>query len=514
MRGNTCGIILAASLLTGMGAARAAALDSAIAAAEAADPSGLYAGIDLALDIDYRYRSADELVEPYQDKSGIDLMRDFFDLPPFASFRLDVGSPTGLGAAIGGDIRRELATIGFFDDSNLPIDGTAGYAIAFERPFVSLGALWWKSPDFDVELGRDKVHYGDDLEGSIYPSARLPYLDALQTRWNIGPFKLEWMVSTMDAVESYDGIDVNPNEGLNPADYPDAGEDPSLEAPDMPYGFFDDPNPTVIVEELHRFSWNFGKLEIGTGSNMLIARRNNYIQLTDFLPFSSWHQTQILSNNLTVYLDATWKPYDCLTVAAEGGLDDFNANSIGIPDSGVPTIPALVVGARYADSFAPGKVSAYFEAGYTHYLWGNFSGTSDAPYDEDPLAREQYRFLVVNGSALLPLTSPYGPGAMWLSAKGSLALAGSGLEIGADILVLSKNTEANLIDTPYAADPAVANAPRILFVSASVPVSYRMGSFTIYAEPDLCSRDGTVWFECSLGGRLELQVAKKIADAR
>ena len=466
-------------------------------------------GASLSLDYDYRYRSSDELVETSKIKSGIDLLRNYFDLPPFAEFQLYAKGDNGLGAAIGGMFRRELLSIGYFSDTNLPVNGSAGYSVAFERPFLSLGALWWRSDWLSIELGRDKSDYGEDLEGSLYPSGRLPYLDALKTRCSMGPIAIDWMVASLHAVRSWEAAkygdpsyDVEPNAGLS-SDYVSDEE---------PYGFYDDENPTIVLDALHRFSWNFGALELGLGANVIYARRNNYFLITDFLPVSSWHQTQILSNNLTLYLDATLKPMDGLTIAAEAGYDDINVSIFGLPDTTIPTIDAYVLGARYAGPTRAGRLSAYLEAGYTHYLWGNYDGSSDEPGDEDPLARAQYRFLVVNGAALLPLTSPYGPGAIWGRAEASLGIVGTALEAGVELLVLSKNTEANLIDTPY--DTSAADGARLLFVSLSTPLSYRFRALTLYAAPTFCSRDATIWFECSVGIGIDIRGERRVAGTR
>ena len=69
--------------------------------------------------------------------------------------------------------------------------------------------LSWTSPALDLSIGRDKVDYGGILQGSIFPSDRLPYLDAFRARCEARSLTLDYMISSQDAIPSWDGIDVD-----------------------------------------------------------------------------------------------------------------------------------------------------------------------------------------------------------------------------------------------------------------------------------------------------------------
>ncbi len=496
-------IVFTLMLCLGLGSRNLMADDSSPVASNGSDP--LLLTTDISLDFEYTYRSADELVEPYAIQSGIDITRDYLDQSPFATLSWNFGRKEGFSVAIGAQFRREFNPSvdgGYFTPTNWPVIGGPSTPIAFDFHFLTLGVLRWNSPNLAIEIGRDKPDYGSELEGTILPSARLPFLDAFRFRDDLGPLRIDWMIATLQEVRSWQTngdpsspYDVDPNEGLGGPEY---------------YGFYNDTNPSTVIEALHHFSWNFGNLVLGAGDNIVYARRNNYFLITDFLPVVSWHQTQSLSNAITVLIDAVWRPAEGLTIACNLGLSAFNPSFLGISDTSVPTNPACVLGAHYDVPTQAGPLSTYLEMGYTGTIWGNFSGVGNSPGDVDPLAREQYRLMMDSGAALIPLTSPYGPGATWLSAKASIAIIGTTLKVGTNILVLSKNTIANLIDTPY--DSTADDGPRELFISAAFPISYRIGPFEFYTAPTLCARDSTVWYEQTIGGKYVFHRDTKIGD--
>jgi hypothetical protein len=261
------------------------------------------------------------------------------------------------------------------------------------------------------------------------------------------------------------------------------------------YGFEDDPQATSVVEALHRFSWDFGKLDVGLSGHIMYARSNNRFYLSDFFPVISWHQAEVLETNLSMILDAQYEPFDGLRFMAQGGFDDISADFAGYSDDATPTIPACVLAARYDGELGGGAFGAYLEAGYTHWLWGNYDGSVMAPNTVDPLMRAQYRMLMVSGAALLPLTSPYGPGARWLASSCAWETPLRGLQVGLDLLVLEKNVDANLISTKYIGNTATPNARTVLFSSVSLPATFRWKSLAASAEVAACAKDGRWWLE-------------------
>lgn len=473
-------------------------------------------GIPVKTEIDvtlwYRYRSADVLVEPYQYKNGIDLQRNYFDVPPLARASVAIGGEEGLGVGIEAEARREFTTDyrdGYFQETNFPVLGRDRNPIAIEKAAITRGALYWRSASLDLSVGRDKVDYGKELEGTFYPSARLPYFDAFRARGRLGPFGLDWMVATLDAIEDYDENDVDPNWYYVSASDPYGVLDPAA------YGFDEDDCPTTIFEVLHRLSWDFGTFRVGVAENCLLARRNNRVTVTDFLPLVSWHQASVMPNNVTLLFDLAWEPLPGLLVAAQGGFDDINANIFGVGDSEVPTIDAYIIGGRYETrTVSGGAIDAYCEAGYTHYLWGNFSAYKQGSItDVDPLARAIYRFRLNAGGALLPLTSPYGPGALWFRLEGGWRPGAAGPRFGAELLLLGKNSEANLVDTLY--DQSAKDGDMFFFGSLTLPVSWRLGAFELSVAPAGLVRNTRWWMEATFAATYRFRNETSVGgDAR
>ena len=428
------------------------------------------------LDVAYEYRLApfgEFLVEESVVKSGIDLMRNVFDRAPFARMALGYGRQEGLAVAIETTFRPQWDGT-WYETDNLPTVGASGDPLKVENSFITRGVAYWRSPSLSFAFGRDKVDYGGILYGSLLPSYRLPYLDNLRARAVMGDFAIDYMLVTIQAIKSWDGIDVTPNDG-------------SVEY----YGWEDGENPTTIVEGLNRFSWKIGDLILAVSDHAMMARRNNRFYLTDFFPVISRHQTSILGTNNSLIFDASWQPLDGLKLAAQAGFDDINADIFGISDTSSPTIDAYVLGAEYRGSNGSGAMFASGEVGYTSYLWGNYDGSGIHPNDVNPFLRMQYRFLTDTGAMLLPLTSPYGPGAVWFKAKYRYEFLRTGFRAGLDLLLLSKNEEANLISTPL--DRSAESGSIVYFGELSIPLDYAIGSWQATVTPAILyrSEDGS-----------------------
>jgi hypothetical protein len=471
------------------------ALGAQDAALPASDQGGLRMTTALDLSFEYMYRSADRLVEPYAYKNGIDYRRDWLDRPALGVFRWDLGGQDGLSLGFTFTAKAEFNPAfsgGYFAPTNSIPLGRHVSPFAAEQDFVTRGVLAWKSEHLELSIGRDKVGYGDDVRGSIMPSSSLPYLDAFKSKVKLGPATLDWMVASLEGKRSWEGdakplLDVDPNSGVS-------GYNPATGTGAI-FGFEDSNTPTAIYDMYHRISWDFGSLRLGLAENYIIARPGNRILVTDLLPLSTWHNANEIPNNSNIYIDATWKPATNFSIAFQAGFDDINANLFGVGDKG-NTIPAAVLGMNWASDTGAGALELYSELGYTHYLWGNFSALyqGDIKYD-DTLARSIYRLDMDNGAGTFPLTSPYGPGALWFLLSAGLELGDSGLRLGSEVLVLGKNTGANLVQTPY--DGSARADPWALFASVKLPVRYRTGSFDISVAPDVCLRNRSLWLEAS-----------------
>lgn len=460
----------------------------------------------LGSDLEYRYRTADFSIENSVQKNGIDFTRDFLDRPPLLGVYMSFGYPEGLKAEVGMAIRRQWSLERGFSDTNLFPVGVANNPIAIENGFVELGSLSWNAPGLSLSLGRQKVDYSDGLKGALLPSLRIPYLDSFKFHGDIGPLGIDWLLSTIRAVPAVDGVDVKPN-----------GVDELTAAPGETYyyGFENGSawagdtdrlgNPTTIMEALHRFTWDFGGVELGASAHVMYARRNNRFGIIDILPVVSWHQAVLAQINMSMLLDARWDISPSLWLAAQAGFDDFNANMVGINDNDASTIGAAVLGGGYSAETPSGTFKLYAEAGLTHFLWGNYDGTQNPPKDINPFLRFIYRYVVDGGSVLIPLTSPYGPGALWFESSGEWMAGNTGFGVGYEVLLLSRNTAANLIDTPYYGDlSAVAGADQVLFASLAVPVRWRKGIVECSLTPELSVKDGEVGFLVSAGAGIRL----------
>jgi len=464
--------------------------------ANPASGSSVVFRLELDIEYQYRFRTEEHLLEASTIKNGIDLTRSFFDRPPFARLLLQGTTSFGFGA-IGEIALRDQWTGDYFRTDNLPVIGVGGDPVRFENFFISKAAVYYDSPFFNFHFGREKPDYNGILYGGLLPGTRLPYLDAVKASGKIGRMKIDWLVATIPAIKSWDGQDVDPNKGTLPED-------------STYYGFESEPastnsSPTIIVEGMNRLSWDLGRLSLGVTDHAMMARRNNRFYITDFIPVISRHQAAVSQTNNSMVFDLAWEPLDGLRLAAQAGFDDINASFLGVDDTGSPTIDAYVAGLDYGSSTALGPLKIKAEAGYTQWLWGNYDGAEIWPNDQNPFLRFQYRYLSDSGGLLLPLSSPYGPGALWASLSGSLELNGLGLELGLDFLYLSKNDEANLIDTAVLNNTTTAGAHSTQFVSIALPLRWKAGFWEFSIRPELAVLDGDPWFELWFGSAFRLR---------
>jgi hypothetical protein len=456
---------------------------------------GYVLGVGLDLQYAHRLRSDEVLLEPGPARDGLDFYRSYQSVPPLAVLDLSLGRPRGLSVEAAGELRREWRE-GWFADSNLMDLGVDRNPLAFENNNISRGILRWHGEAGTVSIGRDKVHYGPATGGTLYPSQRLPYWDSVRADLSLGPLRLNWYVATIQARRSRSGssLDVVPGPGFGFET--DLGSTVTLQD-DTELVF--PATPSVILSTMHRFSWDFGSLQVGIAGLQILSRPNNYFHLTDVFPVISWHNTDVRQNNMMILADLAWTPLPGLALSAVVGLDDVNAEAVGVADrSGIPTIYAWVLGAEYYPRALQGGSSLGMEVGYTHYLWGNYDGSVTMGLDPNPLSKAIFRYLRDGGSVLMPLTSPYGPGAAWLTLGLQHQLADTPLAFNLDAILLSKNTEANLVSTPYEEDSTVAGAERAIFGSLALGASYQRGSAGLRIAPNLLYQDGTWWAELDL----------------
>ena len=125
------------------------------------------------------------------------------------------------------------------------------------------------------------------------------------------------------------------------------------------------------------------------------------------------------------------------------------------------------------------------------------------------MSRAVYRLRLDDGNQGIPLTSPYGPGALWLRAGLELPDLGPGMSLEAGALFLSKNTAADLLNTVYEASDAIKNAPRTSYFELSASAKYSWKSFAFTFAPLLAARDRELWAELALGVSWAFELRKE-----
>jgi hypothetical protein len=442
----------------------------------------------LAAAYEHSFRAAvPVLVDDGAVKNGEDIRRAFLGFSPILSMRGGVEKFTGPYTDIQADLRPPWKENFSPHNNFIPLPEVD---ISFDM--LSKGVLGWNGKYLDVFFGRDKVHFGHSPGASLYPSGRLPYQDGLRLYAPLGPFSFDYLLATIQPKRA--SHDVIPNSIDHKPIKSDA------------FGFMDDPNPTTILTAVHRFQWNFGALKAGVGGTVVYARSNNMFLMTDILPIFVYHNADIRPNNLNLVLDFSWTFYPGFTLTGILGFDDISAKAFGLPDGPTPTIPAGILQLEY--SALPGPaIDFLLEGGYTHYLWGNyaFGDAKEVSWGEAPLAKAIYRYAPNGRAILLPLTSPYGPGTIWGRLVSTLDFSRLNLTITADLLVLSKIDEVNLVDTLYI-ERALKKDRQVLYVSLDLPCVYTWKYMEFLFSPALLlqERDRQIALECTLGVRIKL----------
>ncbi|MFP3043054.1 hypothetical protein LQZ19_14660 [Treponema primitia] len=453
---------------------------------------------DLAVSYEHRLRTASVLADKGLVKNGMDFQRQYLSAPPV--FDLSAGIGTFTGILVEADIALRQAWHDDYEPVNNFLFPAPDSELGINFDILNRGMLFWNGKHINVGLGRDKVHFGNTPGGTLYPSASLPYLDGLRISTPIGPFTMDYALSTIQArrAKKLEGKEIL--KGTYTGDDYDAYDH---------FGFMMDENPTTILTATHRFQWNFGQVKAGIGGTVVYARSNNMFLATDFIPIQIWHNADVRPNNLNMMLDASWALCPGLTLSGIVGFDDINANFIGINDTEVPTIPAGILQLEY-DLLTPAlKANFLFEAGATHFLWGNY-GYDGEPEDGKPwggvyLARAIYRYSPNNDGVLLPLTSPYGPGVYWGRITSSFTISDMpSLKIGADLLLLKKIRGANLVTTGYN-NGGVADESQYWFFSLDLPCSYTWEFLQFSFTPAVLVNNGDIGFEFNLGVRYNIQ---------
>ena len=423
-----------------------------------------------------------------------DVRHSFLDFDPVLSLHAGIGTFNGIWIAAQLDLRPS------WENEYKPMNNFFT-KVDITYDFINKGIFAWNGRYLNASISRDSVHWGNPEGSTFYPSSLLPHLDSLRMNVPLGPFSFDYLLATiMPKKAQFRDVD-----SAVKRDYPGVEPDNPL----GPYfGFMrdqTDESPSIIFVAAHRFQWNFGRVKAGIGGTIVYARSNNQFLITDFLPIIIYHNSDSVPNNLALIADAEWTIFPGFSLSAMFGLDDLNAKALGLPDGQIPTIPGGILQLQYSRSSNKLFQSHMLEAGYTHYLWGNFAYT-DKPdkWYGVYLARAIYRWTPNKYAVLLPLTSPYGPGALWGKLKSDFYLPALNINAGAELLVLANNTSVNLVDTPYERNDNLKGFNRLYF-SLSLPFTYTWRFLEFSVSPALFWGSNGAAFECTLGIRGSLE---------
>jgi hypothetical protein len=445
----------------------------------------LKGNIDLAYE--HRFSSDSFTIDnPYTVPNAEDVRRVFLDFAPIAGFFAGAGTFYGPWVAAQIDVRPAW-TDDYSPMSNFLKEADIVYDL------LKRGVFAWNGRYLNFFAGRDTVHWGNSQGSTLYASKLLPYLDSVRINVPLGPFSFDYFLGTIMPRRSAHS-DVDEAACRDYSGLVDLGDY---------FGFSKSgPSPSTILAVAHRFQWNFGRVKAGVGGTIIYARSNNQFLITDLLPILIYHNADSVPNNLSLIFDVSWAILPGLNLSVMAGLDDLNARIIGISDGSVPTIPGAVFQLEYS---AAGNFFQYYmlEGGYTHYLWGNFAYTDNNDWRGVYLARAIYRYIHFNHSVLLPLTSPYGPGTLWLKLRGDFKFPSRGIRAGAELLFLAKHGGVNLVETPYYADNAL-DVYNQFYVSLKIPLSYTWKNLTFSVSPGIRTGWSHAAFECTLGLRYAL----------
>jgi len=360
--------------------------------------------------------------------------------------------------------------------TNIPLP-EEGNPLPFENNGIYTGYVQVPGEYLETTFGRQQIHIGPSPYSSLLVSDRIPYLDAARLSLRLGRLRMTHLVSTLENTAS------DPEEA--------AGLPELLESDAFEHGGQYAYDKNIIFYNVHYFEYAWRRLRLGVAGQMVVSRPMNQFHLGDFFPVFSWHNADLVPNNMCMVIDATYALTPGLSAYLQAGWDDISARTFGVADSELPTISGYIAGLRYDRRTGNRLLHALIEGGYTHYLWGSF-------HEEFALSRAIYRQDVDGDPRAMPLTSPFGPGSVWAMSRLEHAWA-NGFEIGIEYLFRSENTRANLYDTPYRAAGRLEGAPRRSVHRLAVEPRFSFSSgFGLSAEPAVLLDEGEPAVEARL----------------
>lgn len=279
-----------------------------------------------------------------------DFTRLYLKTPDFLNITLNAQDDDLGGIYLKAGLKTEYDEDDLFKSNNF-FPNYDGNPIAAENGMIRAGYFYYLLDSLDFVIGRNKVHYGAADFSTLYPSKDIPFLDGVFYKFNLGSLQMQSYFATLENRQA----DVDLMNG--------SGEVPKSAV----FG------ENTIIATMHRFEYSWSKVRFGVGAHSFVVRAENGFQLGDIFPVFSWHNTVVGEHNMSLVMDLSVVPYPGLELYFMGGTDDISASDlVGINDSELPTIPSWIVGAAYQPLFTEILSKVTFEAGKTHYLWGNF----------------------------------------------------------------------------------------------------------------------------------------------
>jgi hypothetical protein len=385
---------------------------------------------------------------PYWDQSLFLLDRK----KDLGNWLLHVEEPEHWGLALESDLYANKAERTWRSTNLIVPEAETGNIFPAERHFVTAGWLWYDFHPLQVELGRDRLHWGP-LDHSLIVSDSLPFFDMVRASLEVPHWSLEWVVATPETRTGGTSTDVT----------------------------------VMKVMNLHRIEYKADTWRLAFSENYIVAR-SGPIVWADLFPVMVEHQADINPNNEIIYAEGEWVPAPHWRLMAQFGLDDVEAKTFGMPDDDTPTIPSFQLGGEYRGTWGRGDLALHVEGGHTHYLWGNF---------QTPEARAEYVLVQNDQADVVPLTSPYGPGATWVDAWARWSRGP--LTAQARLEVFSIHPGVTL-DIPYRTNTSLDGIGMDFNDRLSVTLSVKISpSWTVTIEPSRSFNNGKATLECHIG---------------
>lgn len=416
--------------------------------------------------------------------NAIDFTKNSLSIPQYVGFEVDFFSEFGLGGGFTMDIGKAFGN-DHFQMFNISVQSV-------DKNFLRESSIYFDNEYISILAGRIGTQMSFPYADALFFNNNIPYTDTISMHIPFGNyFNLQWQITNIPSVKSSYQKDLVLGNELTDAD------------PDYYYGFEHDNFPSVILNTYQRFGFQNDFLKAGLSLNVFLVRRNNRFEFIDFFPFAEWHAADVLPNNMSLGFDFGIVPIKNMLIDIQLGLDEINGTSIGLGDGATPTIWKII--GTIQNTLVRNCVSILFSTniGYSHYLWGNFTGSSTGDPGEAGLSRALYRYHM-NRPMYMPFTSEFGPGSFWVTQESVINFTNNkwleSLSLVPKMTFLLFEPSTNLIETEY--NERSSSPEQSIYFGFEVPVCYKWRTLEAKITPSVhvvgLNRQTQTWFECRL----------------